>query len=83
MDKLKDDYKELEPVEILDLLIWHTEKRIKQSFKDANAGKMLRALFRARLVFLNRRSMLLSKFNLNRELLLSECFALMFNSGAS
>ncbi len=69
-------YKELDLVEILDLILWRTEKQIMRVFYDTPQGET-KPLFSLRSLLLARRSMLLRKLNLNRDLLLEECLLLM------
>lgn len=64
-------YKELELIEILDLLVWRTDKQITEHFNQSSHTDA-KALFALRSLLLSRRSMLLRKLNLNRELLLEE-----------
>lgn len=80
-------YKDLELMEILDLLLWRTEKQISHFAADDSQDEMqdeskpanLSALFALRSLLLDRRSMLLRKLNLNRELLLEECLLSISN----
>lgn len=78
-------YKDLELIEILDLLLWRAEKQISSidiaaavgevtsSATSTNNSTKLNSLFALRSLLLEKRSMLLRKLNLNRELLLEEC----------
>ena len=68
-------YKDLDMMEILDLLIWRTEKWIKRT--STGEERKVVPLFYARSWLLERREMLLRKINLSRELLLRESWGLV------
>ena len=72
------DYKELELLEMVDVLLWELDRIIKQrlSKQDDEAGKDNSRLFNLRDIFMKRRMMLLAKINLNKDLLLEECLIL-------
>ncbi len=65
-------YKDLDLMEIMDLLLWRTEKQILSKFNQKQVDET-KPLFALRSLLLARRSMLMRKLNINRELLLEEC----------
>ena len=72
------DYKELELLEMIDVLLWELDRIIKErlSKQDDKADKDNSRLFNLRDIFMKRRMMLLAKINLNKDLLLEECLIL-------